>query len=355
MDADLDTLCTAVYVTADDLLPRRAANARRELDDAEVVTLAVAQVVMGIPSDRRFLAVARRRLGHLFPRLPRQPAYLKRRNRLRETIDWLAGVFASQSPGHHDDVVLLDSTPVECGRSVDTARRSALADWAGYGWSRSHSRFFWGMRLHLCCAPDGTPRRAELVGADRKEREVALDLLPHVLRGGELVVSRQGLCRARLRAGGGGAGRGGRAPRPQGRAGGEPAASGPNPPTDRVGLPDLQGPLVPGAPRRAHPGGAACPHRGAHPGPGRLCLAQPPPRATEPLARGLRGLSAWNQSSSRTRGTRTRRLAPADAVRGVPPAEAILVYGHLPPARLCLRPWYRERGLRRLAAGEEAT
>lgn len=64
----------------------------------------------------------------------------------------------------------------------------------------------------------------------------------------------------------------------------------------------------------------------------------------ESQTRGERG------SASRTRGTRTRRLAPADAVRGITPGEAILVYGHLPPARLALRPWYRERALRALAA-----
>ena len=192
MDADLDSLCTAVYVTADDLLPQAAPNARRRLNDAEVVTLAVAQVVMGIPSDRRFLAVARKRLGHLFLQLPTQSAYFKRRRGLREAIDWLAGVFAARSPGFHDDLVLLDSTPVECGRSLETVRRSALGECCGYGWSRSHSRFFWGMRLHLACALDGTPRRAELRGADQKEREVALDLLPRTLRGGELVVCDKG-------------------------------------------------------------------------------------------------------------------------------------------------------------------
>jgi hypothetical protein len=200
MDADLDSLCIAVYVTADDLLPDKAPNARRELKDAEVVTLAVAQAVMGIPSDRRFLAVARKRLAHLFRQLPTQPTYLKRRRALAETIDWLAGVFAASCPGYHDDLVLLDSTPVECGRSLDTVRRSALADWAGYGWSRSHSRFFWGMRLHLACALDGTPRRAELRGADQKEREVALELLPHVLRGGELVVCDKGYVGAAFEA-----------------------------------------------------------------------------------------------------------------------------------------------------------
>jgi len=192
MDADLDTLCIAVYVTADDLLPEHAPNARRALADAEVVTLAVAQCVMGIPSDRRFLAVARRRLVHLFPRLVGQAGYHKRCGALRETIEWLCGVFAQKSPGYHDDLVLLDSSPVECGRSVETVRRLRLADHAGYGWSRSHSRFFWGMRLHLVCALDGTPRGAMLVGADQKEREVAIPLLSRCLSGGEWVVCDKG-------------------------------------------------------------------------------------------------------------------------------------------------------------------
>ena len=192
MDADLDTLCIAVYCTADDLLPARPANARRRVTDAEVVTLCVAQALMGQPSDRRFLAAARRQLGHLFPRLPGQAALHKRRHRLAEAIEWLIGVFAERSPGAGDDLLLLDSTPVECGRSVETTRRSALADVAGYGYCRSHSRWFWGMRLHLVCAPDGTPRAASLVGADRPEREVALSLLPRAIRGGETIVTDKG-------------------------------------------------------------------------------------------------------------------------------------------------------------------
>ena len=67
MDADLDLLLTTVFVTADDLLPERPENAARRVTDAEVVTLCVAQAIMGIPSDRGFLAVAAKRLGHLFP------------------------------------------------------------------------------------------------------------------------------------------------------------------------------------------------------------------------------------------------------------------------------------------------
>lgn len=192
MHADLDLLLISVYCTADDLLPPGRPNARRRLSDAEIVTLCVAQVVMGVPSDRRFLRAARRQLGHLFPDLPSQDALHKRRARLADTIEWLTGVFAAQSPGSRDDLLLLDSTPVECGRSVETTRRSRLADVCGYGYCKSHSRWFWGMRLHLVCAPDGTPRAAALVSADRPEREIALTLLPRALAGGETIVCDKG-------------------------------------------------------------------------------------------------------------------------------------------------------------------
>jgi len=193
MDADLDALCIAVYCTADDLLPAARANARRIVSDAEVVTLCVAQAIMGIPSDRRFLAVARRQLGHLFPRRPGQAGYHKRRRALAETIEWLIGVFAGRSPGAADRLLLIDSTPVECARSRETVRRSALADAADYGYCASHSRFFWGFRLHGLFAPDGTPRALALCSPKRDEREVGLELLARCERsGGEILLGDKG-------------------------------------------------------------------------------------------------------------------------------------------------------------------
>ena len=41
---------------------------------------------LGIPNDRKFLAIARWRLGHLFPYLPKQPGYNKRLRKLAPTI-----------------------------------------------------------------------------------------------------------------------------------------------------------------------------------------------------------------------------------------------------------------------------
>ena len=192
MDADLDLLLTTVFVTADDLLPERQNNAARRVTDAEVVTLCVAQAIMGIPY-RRFLAVAAKRLGHLFPQLPKQPGYFKRRRKLTDTLEWLLGVFASQSPGFEDDLLLIDSTPVECARSRETVKRSALGDAADYGWCASHSRFFWGFRLHAIFAPDGTPRALELASPKRDERDIGLVLLDRCRRnGGETLLGDKG-------------------------------------------------------------------------------------------------------------------------------------------------------------------
>jgi hypothetical protein len=195
MLADLDLLLTAVFCTADDLLPERKKNARRRLTDAEVVTLCVAQSIMGICSDGRFAKIAVKRLGHLFPALTGRPGFHKRRDRLAGTIEALIDAFASRSPGYHDDLLLADSTPIECARSRETVKRGgssslgdALSDAADYGYCASHSRWFWGFRLHTLMAPDGTPRAMALTSPREGEREVCLRLLGRVNREGPLTI-----------------------------------------------------------------------------------------------------------------------------------------------------------------------
>ena len=100
MDANLDLLLTVVYCIVDDFLPERPGNARRKLTDAEIITISIAQSIMGIPSDYRFLALARRQIGHLFPRLPERTAYHKRRLRLSRQIEALISKLARRSAGY---------------------------------------------------------------------------------------------------------------------------------------------------------------------------------------------------------------------------------------------------------------
>jgi hypothetical protein len=147
---------------------------------------------MGIPSDRRFLRAARRQLGHLFPNLPSQSAYWRRRRRLADVLEWLMVHFVADSPGFSDELLLVDSTPVPCAASRETVKRSALGEAAGYGYCAAHSRLYWGFRLHLLAAPDGTPRAFTLADPARGEREVALELLERAARGGEVLVCDKG-------------------------------------------------------------------------------------------------------------------------------------------------------------------
>jgi hypothetical protein len=87
------------------------------------------------------------------------------------------GVLARDTSLWTDDVWVVDSTPVECGRSRETARRSQLAGWAEYGYCASHSRYFWGLRLHLIATLHGLPAGVALTGARADERQV----LPGIL------------------------------------------------------------------------------------------------------------------------------------------------------------------------------
>jgi hypothetical protein len=54
--------------------------------------------------------------------------------------------------------------------------RSDLAGWAQYGYCASHSRYFWGLRLHLVCTLGGLPIAFALTGAKADERGTLLDI-----------------------------------------------------------------------------------------------------------------------------------------------------------------------------------
>jgi hypothetical protein len=118
VDADLDTLATALYVTTDDLLkahpeqvPRRPAiGIQPRVTDAEIITLAVMQALLSFTSEARFLRYANKHLRQMFPVLPGQSGYNKRLRKLTHTMAWLIGVLTTQVSVVTDQVWLVDST-----------------------------------------------------------------------------------------------------------------------------------------------------------------------------------------------------------------------------------------------------
>jgi len=192
--ADLDTLLIGLYVLACRVLPEHRGGPGRkpQITDAELVCLAVAQILLDCPSERRFLRFAMVRLSHLFPYLPKQPGYNKRLRRLTPQIVRVLNAIAFSSPSWCDNIRLLDSTPVPCGQSKETVKRSDFAGHATYGYCASHSRYFWGFRLYLLCASDGMPIAFELAPANAPERDVAAEMLAHVQLDGYTVIADKG-------------------------------------------------------------------------------------------------------------------------------------------------------------------
>jgi hypothetical protein len=193
MPAALDALVIALYVAIDDFLePRSGPGRPPKLSDSELIALAIAQVFLGMPNDRQFLALARWRLGHLFPQLLDQSQYNRRLRALAPQVSRVINYLAYISPSFCDSLRLLDSTPVPCGQSRETTRRSALAGSAGYGYCRSHSRWFWGYRLYLICSGDGMPMGWELAAANIGERIVAEEMAQRIPLAGHTVIADKG-------------------------------------------------------------------------------------------------------------------------------------------------------------------
>jgi Transposase DDE domain len=194
--ADLDTLVVALYVTIDEQLgPRRRPGRPPKLSDPELVCLAVAQVLLGFASERRWLRFAARRLGHLFPYLPTPSAYNRRLRRATPLVALAIQDLAARTPSWWDQLRLVDSTPVPCAASRETVKRSALAGHAGYGYCKSHHRYFWGFRLYLLAAPDGLPVAWGLATPKLGEREVVAAILDRErerLRPGLLILGDKG-------------------------------------------------------------------------------------------------------------------------------------------------------------------
>jgi hypothetical protein len=200
VDTDLDTLATAIYVSADDLLKARpelvplrpAVGMKPLVSDAEMVTLAVLSAVLGFDDEARWVRHVRAGWRHLFPYLPQQSGYNKRLRRLGPVLVALIEHLAADTSVATDDVLVVDSTPVECARSRETVKRSDLAGWAEYGYCASHSRYFWGLRLHLVCTLHGLPIAYALTGAKADERVVLTELIestPALAGGGRTIIA----------------------------------------------------------------------------------------------------------------------------------------------------------------------
>ena len=73
------------------------------MTDAELVCLAVAQVLLRYDDERHWLRAARKRVGHLFPRLLGQSEYNQRLKNAAPLMEAALRWLADHTPAHRGD------------------------------------------------------------------------------------------------------------------------------------------------------------------------------------------------------------------------------------------------------------
>ncbi|MGH9440535.1 MAG: IS982 family transposase [Terriglobia bacterium] len=197
MDNEIETLAVALYVKVDDfvkehpeLVPFRPENGIPvTVSDAELIVMSVMGALLGYYSERKWLRRVKKDYLGMFPRQIGQSGYNKRLRKMAFLFMSAIRMLGMDTSLWTDDVWVVDSTPVPCGCSRETVTHSDLAGFAQYGYCASHSRFFWGLRLHLVCTLHGLPVMFALSGAKGDEREVLLGMIENDI---DLVLRRPG-------------------------------------------------------------------------------------------------------------------------------------------------------------------
>lgn len=111
MTTDLNTLLTALYVKIDDhLTGRRRMGRPPKLTDAELVTLAVAQALLGFTSEARWLRFLPARMPGAFRYLPGQSGYNRRLRAALPLVKLVMRWLAADTDLWTDTTWIVDST-----------------------------------------------------------------------------------------------------------------------------------------------------------------------------------------------------------------------------------------------------
>lgn len=186
MDTDLETLTTALYVTVDDLLiahphlapPRPRVGLDPRTSDAEIITLALIQALLGHTSQRHWLRHARKHLTGVFPRIPGQSGFNKRLRALATTMSWLITALA-RSTRVWDDTLWLAETPPPSNAPAP-APPSSDPSWPGgpaTGTAPPTPASCDPLRLHLVATTSGLPVAWALTSPSHHEREALTSML----------------------------------------------------------------------------------------------------------------------------------------------------------------------------------
>jgi hypothetical protein len=109
-------------------------------------------------------------------------------------------LLALEYPDFEQALLLLDTTPISCGRSLTTIQHSDLAGTAKRGFCAAYERYYWGFKLVYLCTPEGFPVAYELVPANTDDRDALRVLLGLAKIEGRIIIADRGFRDQKLEA-----------------------------------------------------------------------------------------------------------------------------------------------------------
>ena len=184
MIADFDDFCLYVYCIVDEiyqhlaLVLHRSGPAPTTLSDSELIALALIGECRGWDIETELLGHAPM-YRHLFPRLPSQSRFNRRRRALLAVCNLIRRVLLRWLDLAQDHATVIDSLPIEVV-GFHLAPEST-ADWdshgAAFGHVASKKATIYGYKLHLLVTLSGVILDFELAPANATDLEVGAELL----------------------------------------------------------------------------------------------------------------------------------------------------------------------------------
>ena len=183
MITDFDDFCLWVYVIVDDIWQQIAPLFKRRgpapiCSDSELIAMALIGECRGWDQETEMLSNWRER-RHLFPHIPSQSRFNRRRRNLMQSFNLIRQVLLSCLDLAHDRQCVIDSLPVPAVQFYLVP--SSTGDWATYGATfgkvPSKQQTIFGYKLHLLITLGGIILDFELAPANASELSVGFELL----------------------------------------------------------------------------------------------------------------------------------------------------------------------------------
>lgn len=180
---DFDDFCLYVYVIVDDLCQRMAPLLKRrgpapQCSDSELIALCLIGECKGWDIETELLSNMQAHRD-LFPQLPEQSRFNRRRRHLMWVINVLRRLLLSALDVAHDQQCVIDSLPIAVVQFH--LAPTATADWPAYGATfgkvPTKKQTIYGYKLHMLVTLNGVIRDFELAPANVTDLEVGFELL----------------------------------------------------------------------------------------------------------------------------------------------------------------------------------